>query len=181
MTAELGDVNGDGLLDLVTRQKLGGLAQNSQVEVTLSGDGGTSWTRADSSPLNSAGFRDLPYTEILRPRNLVVADFCGNTLPEVVAAFGPTPVEDSEGDELLQLQAALWYNSCIGDVTRDGRTDTADLSMLLREMAPGDPFPFDPNADLNKDGEVGLADLSILLTNYGCDCRENSMPPPISY
>jgi hypothetical protein len=178
MTAVPGDIDGDGLLDLVTRQKLGASRETRQVEVTLCRAQGERWSRVHPDPLNSVGFQDLPYSEILRPRNLAVADLCGNTLPEIVAGFGPGGVEnpESEGVERL-LRAAIWHNSCVGDVTRDGRTDAADLSALLYELDRDPRWPFDPDADLDKDGEIGLGDLSILLGDYGCDCRESSMPP----
>jgi len=181
MTAVLADVDGDGDSDLVTRQKLGDSMQTRQVEVTLGGAHGEEWTRVQPNPVNTAGFQDLPYSEILRPRNLAVADFCGNTLPEIVAAFGPAPVgcPDDDDDEELYLRAALWRNSCLGDVSRDGRTNVMDLAALLGELAGGDSSPFNPDADLNKDGRVDLADLAIVIGDYGCDCRQNSMPPPI--
>ena len=178
MTAAAGDVDGDGLLDLVTRQKLGALSDTRQVEVTLCRDQGERWTRVTPNPLNSTGFQDLPYSEILRPRNLAVADLCGNMLPEIVAAFGPASIEEPEGEGGgLLLLAAVWRNSCVGDVTRDGRTNTVDLATLLGELHQGDGTPFNPDADLNKDGHVDLADLAIIMGDYGCDCRQNSMPP----
>jgi hypothetical protein len=178
MTAVPGDVNGDGLLDLVTRQKLGAASDTRQVEVTLYHAACERWERVGpTNPLNSAGFEDLPYSEILRPRNLAVADLWGNTLPEVLAGFGPAVVANAEGQLEEVLRVAIWRNSCIGDVTRDGRAGMADLCALLAALGAEGPPLWNPEADLNKDGEVGLADLSILLGDYGCDCRANSMPP----
>ena len=72
----------------------------------------------------------------------------------------------------------MWRNSCVGDVSRDGRTNVMDLAALLGELPNGDGSPFNPDADLNKDGCVNLADLAIVIADYGCDCRQNSMPPP---
>jgi hypothetical protein len=83
------------------------------------------------------------------------------------------------GDEELHLRAALWRNSCLGDVSRDGRTNVIDLAALLGQLPDGEGSPFAPDADLNKDGCVDLADLAIVIGDYGCDCRQNSMPPPL--
>jgi hypothetical protein len=172
MAAALGDVDGDGDLDLLTRQKLGSLNDTDQVEVTLSANDGHQWNRVDPVPLNTYGFQDQPYTTMLRPHNVAVADLFGNTLPEVVAAFGPSPTDDP-GERILRV--AYWANSCLGDVTRDGLTDLVDLTEMLFEMQePRDRF--NPDADLNKDGQVDLADLNILLADYGCDCAESGRP-----
>ncbi len=174
MTAAAADVDGDGYIDLVTRQKLGDLAGMKQVEITLGSAQGLQWTHVEPNPIDTFGFQDLPYTEILRPRNLALADLCGNTLPEIVAAFGPAPAEGS----CDKLRAAFWQNSCLGDVTRDGRTNSIDLAALLGEMGHNSPLPFNPDADLNKDGQVNFLDLTIILGDYGCDCRASSAPPP---
>jgi len=176
MAAEVADVDGDGDPDLVTRQKLGGLTDERQVEITLSSRQGQQWTRVRPNPISTYGFQDELYSEILRPRNLAVADLFGNTLPEIVAAFGPSPPGDLDRDEGDLLRVAYWSNSCVGDVTMDGRTGVADVSAVLVELGhPGGP-PLDPNADLDKDGQVTLTDLSIVLTDYGCDCCPEAPP-----
>ena len=55
---------------------------------------------------------------------------------------------------------------CDGDSNGDGRTDAADLSVLLatfgQAAAPGS------GADFNADGMVDAADLSVLLADFGC-------------
>lgn len=170
MTAVAADVDGDADPDLVTRQKLGDLADSNQVEVTLSSEQGQQWTRVDPTPIDTSGFQDLPYSEHLRPRNLAVADLFGNTLPEIVAGFGPAPVSDLRRDEGDLLRVAYWANSCVGDATVDGRTGLEDMASVLSEFGLSGGEISNPNADLNKDGQVDLADLGILLADYGCDC-----------
>jgi hypothetical protein len=174
MAAEIGDVDGDGDPDLVTRQKLGGLADKNQVEITLYTGHGQLWKRTAQPQVDTSGFQDVPWTEHLRPRNLAVADLFGNTLPEIVAGFGPAPSEDPNEGDLLRV--AYWANDCIADVTMDGRTNMADLAALFANFGQTVP-PANPNADLNKDGRVDLDDISIFLADYGCDCRENVKPP----
>jgi len=161
---------------LVTRQKEGALADDEQLELSLSSGLGCEWTRVLANPIDTTGFQDEPYSSILRPRNLGVGDLIGNTLPEIVAAFGPSPAPGPICGDCALLRVACWVNSCIGDVTLDGQTNLADISAVLREFRHGGP-PLDPNADLDKDGQVDLADLAIVLTDYGCECETGIVPP----
>jgi hypothetical protein len=171
VAAELGDFNGNGELDLVTRQKLGGLANTKQVELTRSSQQGQQWTRLGLAPISTSGFQDEPYSEILRPRNLDVADLFGSTLPEIVAGFGPSPIGDPNSPDESILRIAYWANSCVGDATQDGRTNILDLGLVLVDYGHVGEQILDLNADLNKDGKVGLSDLATVLTDYGCDCQ----------
>lgn len=158
-----GDVNGDGVNDIVTRQRLGTSTSDHLVEIALGQSGGASYVRASPSPLNTTGFGEADDNQILRPRNLAVADLFGNRLPEIIAGFGP-PVGDGAGS----LRIAIWANSCEGDVSRDSVTSLTDLSTMLSSLGcAGDP-PYKPDADLSRDGCVNLTDISILLANYGC-------------
>ncbi len=177
MAAEAADVDGDGDLDLVTRQKLGSLSDDEQIEITLNGAQGQEWTRVDPTPISTEGFQNELYSEILRPRNLAVADLFGNTLPEIVAGFGPSPPPGPGLDDGELLRVAYWANSCLGDVTLDGRTDVADLATLLAEFGQAGGPPLNPDADLNKDGQVDLADLNMVLADYGCECCEGLVRP----
>ena len=177
MAAVAADVNGDGDIDLVTRQRAGRLDDPWKVEVTLSSGGGERWWRVRPCPIDSSGFQDEPFSEILRPRNLAVADLFGNTLPEIVAGFGPTPPTAGGGGVLGALLVAYWRNSCVGDATVDGRTDIADLSFVLANLEDPENPVFAPDADLDKDGRVTLSDLGVVLADLGCDCCPGHVPP----
>ena len=175
MTAVVADVDGDGDLDLVTKQKLGGPLDRNQVEITLWDAGGAVWTRVDPTPLDSRGFQNVSNNQILRPRNLAVADLVGNSLPEIVAGFGPSilPQRDGGGDTQNTLAIAMWVNSCLGDVNRDGKTDAADVALLCSALGTSSADPgFNPDADLDKDGHVSRSDLTRLLGDFGCRCSE---------
>lgn len=56
--------------------------------------------------------------------------------------------------------------ACQGDVTRDGRTDTADLVVLLGDFGSTGVFGLD--GDLNYDSSVNTGDLVMLLGGFGC-------------
>lgn len=55
---------------------------------------------------------------------------------------------------------------CAGDINGDGRTDTADLVLLLLKY--GRTVPLCDPANLNVDTVVDLLDLELLLAGFGC-------------
>ena len=57
---------------------------------------------------------------------------------------------------------------CQGDANGDGRTDSADLSVLLSQFGQSVTAGF--GSDYNADGMVNTADLSVLLSNFGHVC-----------
>ena len=60
---------------------------------------------------------------------------------------------------------------CKGDVNRDGKVDTFDLSDLSKAYGSDSSKPnWNPDADLNNDGIVDVKDLSELGQNYGKTC-----------
>ena len=174
MAEALGDINGDGVPDLVTKQKLGEITDTGQIEITLGSEAGGGWALVHPTPINTAGFRNEANNQILRPHNLVVTDLLGNTLPEVVGGFA---VRQLPGSSRSTLSVALWQNGCAGDVNRDGVTDAADLALLLAALgtcrgAPG----FNADADLDKDGCITSADLALLQADLGCGSNGCNAP-----
>ena len=122
------------------------------------------------TPINTLGFENDAYNEILRPRNLAVGDLLGNTLPEIVAGFGWSGLPDKSGTRGT-LDVAIWLNSCVGDVTRDGRTDGRDIAAMSLALGSCTGGPqFNADADLDKDGCVTAADYALLVGDLGCSC-----------
>lgn len=56
--------------------------------------------------------------------------------------------------------------TCPADLNADGRTNTADLTLLLNAF--GQTVPPGTPADINHDGAVNTADLTLLLVAFGC-------------
>ncbi len=175
MSTVAADVDGDGRLDLVTKQKVGSLADANQIEIALWQTSGQGWERVAPTPIDTEGWYDYASNQILRPRSLAVGDLHGNALPEIVAGFAMSDPSDAEGS----LSIALWQNSCLGDVDLDGATTTADMNVLVRaiDSCRGDPL-YNPHADLDKNGCVTGWDVELLLADMGCvhwHCHEYTL------
>jgi hypothetical protein len=82
----------------------------------------------------------------------------------------PLDIHMAGGD--FELVGGFWAITgvtppgCVGDLNGDGRTDLADLGILLADFGCTPP----PNCvgDLDGDGDTDLADLGILLADFGC-------------
>ncbi len=171
MAGAIADVDGDGDADLVTKQKRGTVDDANQLELTLGSADGSEWQLVSSTPFDSTGLQVQNGNGILRPHNLVVADLRGNALPEIIAGFAASWGADSPPDSPRLIKLAIWENSCLGDVNRDGRTDCVDFTVIEGRLglSVGNP-QFPPDADLDKDGWVSEADLALAHGDAGCSC-----------
>jgi hypothetical protein len=70
------------------------------------------------------------------------------------------------GNVLDDTWTLACVSGCPGDLNGDGRTDLADLGILLADFGCVPPGPC--VGDLNNDGRTDLADLGILLSDFGC-------------
>ena len=127
---------------------------------------GAEWAPISPSPIDASSFAGDSSNPLLQPRDLVASDLLGNSLPELVASWGPADANPLPGT-VGTLGIAVWQNDCLGDVSLDGRTDMTDLNLVLSSYGRTVP-PANPDADLNKDGMVGLDDLTLVMGNYGC-------------
>jgi len=164
-----GDLNGDGLVDVVTKQKLG-YGQVGQIDIQLCREDGALWSPVRPPAVDTTGLCTDVGNGILRPRNLVVADLFGNRLPEIVAGFMATALTPPEGVG-SRLDVMIWPNSTPGDVDLDGQTSALDIGLVcgLLGRTIGQPT-YNAQADLDRDGAIGLTDVATVRRDFGNNC-----------
>lgn len=159
LVLQAGDVNGDGKIDVVSRQRRAAADEPDQIELLL-------WDPIekdfvlDSEAIDSTGYSNYAGNQILRPRNLVVADLYGDGRSEIAAGFVGVIQPGTEA----QLDVAVWSNGCLADIDGSGVVDLSDLSIYVNASLGEDI----PEADLNRDGLITVSDLALLLTDFGC-------------
>ena len=164
-----GDVDGDGFVDVVTKQRLGETGDANQIQIALGVGDPAYWDLSFADAIDTSGLRNNAENEILRPRNLVVADLYGPRVPEIIGGFGKLP--PAPGETRSRVAIAVWENGCRGDVNRDGRTDDRDLSAVLVAESLCAPHPrYDPHLDLDHDGCIDGDDYEFVAADWGCRC-----------
>jgi hypothetical protein len=81
-------------------------------------------------------------------------------------AFSPTGRLFGYGRTDATVVVAHNPFACPADINGDGRTDLADLGILLADF--GCTPPATCPGDIDNDGDTDLADLGILLADFGC-------------
>jgi len=175
ITLAAADVNGDGLVDLVAKQRTGTPDDANQIQVALATDSDGRFALVDDSVVDTTGQEsDSSGDEILRPNTLAVADLFGNRRPEIIAAFRPTFAAGAPN----RLELTIWPNGCFADVNQDGVVDLSDLTLLLEALPCGCTDEVPPDVDLNRDGVVDLQDLHLLLADMDCEAPEHVVTLP---
>ncbi len=138
---ELGDLNGDDHLDIITANFLGG-----DISVLIN-DGEGSFEDARSSGSGAQ-----------RVRSTALGDLNGNGAVDIAAAT------QNSGT------VSIWYNQCVpggcpADLDLDGILDFFDVSAFLDAFAAQDPI-----ADFTEDGIYDFFDVSDFLDAFGAGC-----------
>jgi hypothetical protein len=170
MSAEVADIDGDNDADLITKQKLGGGGNTNQIEITIGSQvDGITWERVDPTPIETIGFENDYFNQVLRSDNLAVGDLFGNTLREIVGGFSSYSASLTREAGIGTIRIGVWQNSCVGDINGDGVVDSVDLTLVFENwMRCRGESGFDADSDLDKSGCIDETDLDVLLGDWQC-------------
>lgn len=183
-TYPLVDLNGDGVIDLVTPTRAGfavavssGARSYRQFEqVLIPGGGGRADIRAGD--LDGDTYPELVYSNGSGVTVLGLGVERGLEIRgSIVGMTGFAVLDDMDGDGATDIlvsndDATICYiNSgavrCLADYAPDGVLNFFDVTLFLNDLVGGVRF-----ADLNRDGLTNFLDLALLLNRFGEGCPE---------
>ncbi len=147
------DVDLDGALDLISRTGAGNVVVSKGLFPGVFAIGNTHATGEFHELL---GFIAPEFGDDS------IGDLDGNGSPDIVVATDAT----SSISILLNELAAPPPNICVGDITGEGSTNSADFNILASNF--GASVTPNTNGDLTGDGIVNSADFNVLAGDFGC-------------
>lgn len=135
---------------------LGNNPNEDSMPISLSGDGGATWTLLEdvSDNTNQWTRRSFRIADVMEPTATMKLKFVARDL-----GFASL-VEAAVDDVMLVRFVCQGVPPVPGDIDGDGKVDAADLGLLLAFW--GQPGP----SDLNGDGVTDGADLGLVLLNW---------------
>ncbi|MDX2114835.1 MAG: S8 family serine peptidase [Planctomycetota bacterium] len=131
--------------------------------VSLSNDGGGTWTVIESVGASSGGWVEA------RVRPLLVMPLTSQMQLRFVANDGSTNsfVEAGVDDiSVSEFRCVAAPPTCVGDVTSDLVVNFSDITQVLKSWGQAGPL-----GDANGDDMVNFGDITTVLGSFGADCR----------
>ena len=160
-----GDVNGDGVADLIIRARSYG--QSPSCYVVFGGDVVGAGGAVELSALSGDNGFAVNGFQTRDHANCSVAsagDINGDGIDDLIMGAS----EFSQNGSPVSGEAYVIFGraTCPADLNNDGVVDTVDLGIVLAEFGVSGP-----QADINGDNLVDTADLGIVIGSFGSTCR----------